>query len=136
VRQQLIRQIQENRKSKLITYITGDRQPVGAMIAEDAVRPLYDQLLAVGKIERIDLFLYSRGGDVSVPWRIVSMFREFCREFSVISPYKAHSAATLISLGADEIVMGKKSELSPIDPTLTKRAIGGKWEEQTQEVQS
>lgn len=124
MRRKLIEQIQENRKSKLISYITGDRQLVGAMIAEDAVRPLYDQLLTVGKSERIDLFLYSRGGDVSVPWRIVSMFREFCREFSVIAPYKAHSAATLISLGADEIVMGKKSELSPIDPTLTKGVMG------------
>jgi hypothetical protein len=124
VRRELIKQIQENRKSKLITYVTGDRQFVGALIAEDAVRPLYEQLLAVGKSEKIDLFLYSRGGDVSVPWRIVSMFREFCREFSVIVPYKAHSAATLLSLGADEITMGKKAELSPIDPTLKKRTLG------------
>jgi hypothetical protein len=124
VRKELIKQIQDNRKSKLVTYITGDRRFVGALIAEDAVRPLYEQLLTVGKSERIDLFLYSRGGDVSVPWRIVSMFREFCKEFSVIVPYKAHSAATLLSLGADEIIMGKKSELSPIDPTLTRRAMG------------
>jgi hypothetical protein len=124
VRKELIKQIQDNRKSKLVTYITGDRRFVGALIAEDAVRPLYEQLLTVGKSERIDLFLYSRGGDVSVPWRIVSMFREFCKDFSVIVPYKAHSAATLLSLGADEIIMGKKSELSPIDPTLTRRAMG------------
>jgi hypothetical protein len=66
------------------------------------------------------LFLYSRGGDVSVPWRIISMFREFCDHFSVLIPFRAHSAATMIALGADEIVMGKKSELSPIDPTLTR----------------
>jgi len=37
--------------------------------------------------------------------------------FSVIIPYKAHSAATMISLGADEIVMSDMSELSPIDPS-------------------
>jgi hypothetical protein len=48
------------------------------------------------------------------------MFREFCSHFSVLIPFRAHSAATMISLGADEIVMGKKAELSPIDPTLSR----------------
>jgi len=121
---ELIEQIQDIRSSKVISYITGDRQPIGSIIAEDAVRPLYDHLLSIGKNERIDLFLYSRGGDVSVPWRIVSMFREFCDEFSILVPYKAHSAATLISLGADKVIMGKKAELSPIDPTLRKMTAG------------
>jgi len=121
---ELIKQIQNMRSSKVITYVTGDRQPIGTMIAEDAVRPLYEHLLSIGKNKRIDLFLYSRGGNVSVPWRIVSMFREFCDEFSILVPYKAHSAATLISLGADKIIMGKKAELSPIDPTLRKMSIG------------
>ena len=52
-----------------------------------------------------------------VPWRLVSMIREHCDKFSVLIPYKAHSAATMISLGADEIVMSDLSELSPIDPS-------------------
>ena len=52
------------------------------------------------------------------------MFREFCNEFSILVPYKAYSAATLISLGADKIIMGKKAELGPIDPTLEKVAQG------------
>lgn len=121
---ELINQIQSIRDSKVIAYITGDRQPIGSIIAEDAVRPLYEHLLSIGKSEKIDLILYSRGGDVSTPWRIVSMFREFCDEFSILVPYKAHSAATLISLGADKIIMGKKAELSPIDPTLRKMTIG------------
>lgn len=124
MRDDLIKKIQEVRNSKVIAYITGDRQPLGSIIAEDAVRPLYEHLLSVGNNEKVDLILYSRGGDVSVPWRIVSMFREFCDEFSILAPYKAHSAATLISLGADKIIMGKKAELSPIDPTLRKMTAG------------
>jgi len=124
LQKELITQIQTIRHSKVIAYITGDRQPIGAIIAEDAVRPLYEHLLSVGQSTKIDLLLYSRGGDVSVPWRVVSMFREFCDDFSVLVPYKAHSAATLISLGADRIIMGKKAELSPIDPTLRKMTIG------------
>lgn len=92
------------------------------------MRPLYKHLLGLvegsPQNKRIDLFLYSRGGDVSVPWRIVTMIREFCEEFCVLIPYKAHSAATMIALGADRIVMGKKAELSPIDPTLVRGIIG------------
>ncbi|HNT30669.1 MAG TPA: hypothetical protein PKL83_06990, partial [bacterium] len=35
----------------------------------------------------------------------------------VIIPYRAHSAATHIALGAHEIIMGPMSEMSPVDPT-------------------
>jgi len=124
----LIDKIEELRGSNVLVYLTGDRQPIGSRIAEDAVRPLYKHLLASSQAatgrHKVDLFLYSRGGDVSVPWRIVTMIREFCQEFGVLIPYKAHSAATMISLGADQIVMGKKAELSPIDPTLVRATVG------------
>lgn len=123
-RKDLILEIEELRNSKVICYLTADRNPINGQIAEDAVRYFYDHLLNIGNQKKIDLFLYSRGGDVSVPWRIVSMFREFCDEFSVLVPYKAHSAATLISIGADKIIMGKKAELGPIDPTLKRFGSG------------
>ncbi len=124
----ILEKIQTLRNSYVLVYLTGDRQPTQAVIAEDAVRPLYDHLLALAQStptkRKIDLFLYSRGGDVSVPWRIVSMIREFCDEFCVLIPYKAYSATTMISMGADQIVMGKKAELGPIDPTLVRSITG------------
>ena len=83
----------------------------------DIILIISNQLRKIGKTEKIDLFLYSSGGDTMVPWRLVSMIREYCDKFSVIVPYKAHSAATMIALGADEIVMSDLSELSPIDPS-------------------
>ena len=119
-----ITDLEKARESKVIVYCTGDRQPLGAArIAEDAVRPLYDHLVNLdfeSETKKIDLYIYSRGGDVSVPWRIASMVREFCDEFNILIPYKAHSAATLLSLGADNIIMGRKAELGPIDPTLSR----------------
>ena len=119
----LIREIEERRQSHLIAYSLSDRVGAQAQIGEDAVRPFYDHLLAIEadsqRRNKIDMFLYSRGGGVEVPWRIVSTVREFCDEFAVLIPYKAHSAATMIALGADEIVMGKKGELGPIDPSAT-----------------
>lgn len=123
----LIIDLENERKSKVIVYFTGDRQPFGARIAEDAVRPLYEHLVNLefeSETKVIDLYLYSRGGDVSVPWRIASMIREFCDKFNILIPYKAHSAATLLSLGADNIIMGRKAELGPIDPTLVKTTAG------------
>ncbi len=51
------------------------------------------------------------------PIRIVKLIRNHCDSFEVLVPYKAHSAGTLICLGADTIVMGKLGELTPVDPT-------------------
>jgi hypothetical protein len=98
--------------------LTSDRQgPFNARIAVDVIPLVSKQLQAIGKVSNIDFFLYSAGGDTMVPWRLVSMIREYCEKFSVVVPYKAHSAATMIALGADEIVMSDLSEISPIDPS-------------------
>ena len=132
----LIIDLEKERKSKVIVYFTGDRQPFFASIADDAVRPLYEHLVNLNfesETKVIDMYLYSRGGNVSVPWRIASMIREFCDKFNILIPYKAHSAATLLSLGADNIIMGRKAELGPIDPTLV-RTTAGEGALQPQEV--
>lgn len=114
----LIQQIEGSRKSRVITYLTSDRPgPINARVAMDIIPVISKQLQIIGKTDNIDLFLYSTGGDTMVPWRLVSMLREYCDKFSVLVPYKAHSAATMIALGADEIVMSDLSELSPIDPS-------------------
>ncbi len=117
-KKQIISEIEKLRKSRVITYLTSDRQgPINARVAMDVIPIVSRQLQTIGKTENIDLFLYSAGGDTMAPWRLVSMAREYCGKFSVLVPYKAHSAATMIALGADEIVMSDLSELSPIDPS-------------------
>ncbi|EQD78749.1 hypothetical protein B1B_00551, partial [mine drainage metagenome] len=68
---------------------------------------------------RIDLFLHSNGGDGVVPWRLVTLIREYCSELSVLVPYRAFSAATLMALGADRVVMHPMGMLGPTDPTVT-----------------
>jgi len=117
---ELIRQIERKRKSKVITYITNDR--LGVPIAADVVSKIHEHILSIKPKERknIDFYLYSRGGQADVPWTLVSMFREYAEDgtFNVLIPYRAHSAATVIALGADEIVMTKKAELGPIDATM------------------
>lgn len=121
-RRNLIQKIEKERKSKVISYITGDKPGFETRIAADAFRLFYDhleKLIGKKRIPKLDLFIYTRGGDTMVPWRLVSLFKEYADSFSVLVPFRAHSAGTLIALGANEIVMGRMGELSPVDPSVT-----------------
>jgi len=117
----MIKEIQELRKSTVICYLTSLRGNVAGAMADDSVRVVLEHLKKIDgpPIERLDLFLCSNGGSGTVPWRFVSLFREFAKSFYVLVPYRAYSAATLVALGADEIVMHPFAELGPIDPTVS-----------------
>jgi hypothetical protein len=118
-KQDLIKKIEKVRDSRLITYITGDRQPFATQIAEDAVPVFNRHLENIGYQKKISIFIYTRGGDMVTPLRLVKLIRSYCNEFEILIPYRCHSAGTLIALGTDKIVMGKLGELSPVDPTTT-----------------
>jgi len=68
--------------------------------------------------KKITLIIYSRGGDTGVGWSIANLIRSFCDEFEVIIPSRAQSAATLLCLGADKIIMTKQATLGPTDPSV------------------
>lgn len=118
-RKALIEEIQRLRGSRVVVYVTSDRAPTPAQIGDDVVRPLYDHLRAIGRAPKLDFFIYSRGGAIDVPWRINTALRVASDEWCALIPFRANSAATLLALGADEIVLGKNGELGPIDPTMT-----------------
>lgn len=77
-----------------------------------------EHLDRIGKPKKISLLLYTRGGNTLGAWSLVNLIRQFCDDFEVIIPAKAHSAGTLISLGANTIIMTKQATLGPIDPSL------------------
>lgn len=79
---------------------------------------LYEQLRAIGKVDRLDVLLYSRGGVVNGARRIALLLREFTHHLGVIVPHYCESSATLLALAADEIVAGELAIFSPIDPHL------------------
>lgn len=73
------------------------------------------------KAQRKDilLFLKSKGGELETAYLISKMCGKVKnKKFVVAIPAEAKSAATLLSLGADEIHMGPLSELGPIDPQI------------------
>ncbi|MCL6560217.1 MAG: hypothetical protein K6U74_15770 [Firmicutes bacterium] len=117
-RVELIKKISELRGSAVLCYITGDRENVNTRIAPDVTQVFYRHLEMIGECRQIDLFLYTRGGDVLTPWRLVHLIREYTPRFAVLVPFRCYSAGTLLCLGADEIVMGKMGELGPIDPSV------------------
>ena len=90
-------------------------------MGDDAVRVIFDQMLRLDRrpIPKLDIFLCSNGGSGTVPWRLISLFREYARKVCVLLPYRAYSAATMLAIGADEIVMHPFAEMGPIDPTVS-----------------
>ena len=123
-RRRLIRRLEELRQSKVIVYATSDRQFAAAQMGDDMVRPFLDHLRAIGHTERLDLLIYSRGGAIDVPWRIVSALRQTADEWNALIPFRANSGATLVALGADKILFGRGGELGPIDPIMTVQNNG------------
>ena len=111
-RKSLLKKLEDMRQSRVIVYFS--YTPLDDRI----LVPLYRELTSIGKSSKIDLFLHSYGGAVDTPYKVVMLIREFCEQFSVIVPFSAKSAASMIVLGADEVIMGPISELGPIDPLV------------------
>ena len=112
------KQLKDEFQGAVIAYITGDRPGFETRIAQDVIDLFIAQLDKIGPVERIVLYLYTRGGDTSAAWNIVNLLRMYCEDLLVVVPHKAHSAGTIISLGANKIIMTKQATLSPIDPSL------------------
>lgn len=117
----LLERLEQLRGSKVLVYFAYN--PLDDRI----LVPLYKQLKEIGHTQKIDLILHSYGGAVDTPFKVVSLIREFCKEFAVIVPFAAKSAASMVVLGADEVIMGPISELGPIDPLVKHPVYKDLW---------
>ncbi len=127
-RKELYRRIEESRNHPLITYVTSIRPNLSGNMAGDAIAHIIDQIRLIPKEQdSIDFLIISNGGDPITSLRIISLLRERFKRISVFVPYVAYSAATILALGADEIIMHPYSNLGPVDPQLTvsKQADNG-----------
>ena len=89
----------------------------------------------------LTLILHTPGGVTNAAETIVSYLRSKFDYIEVIVPAFAMSAGTMISLAADRIVMGRQSQLGPIDPqfvmggrSLSARAVVDQFERAKQEI--
>lgn len=77
----------------------------------------------------LDLILHSPGGSPEAADRLVRYMRSKFDHVRVFVPLAAMSAATMWTLAADEIVLGKHSQLGPIDPQLVMTLPNGQpWQ--------
>lgn len=131
-RLELYKKIEALRERPLIVYVTSSRTMAAGEMANDAIPPFLDQIQTLpAKIKACDLMVVSNGGDPTVAWRIMSLLRERVSTVGVLIPQAAFSAATLLALGADEIVMHACGNLGPVDPQITvQRQVPGSQEKQ------
>ena len=118
-RKKLYRVIEKDRATKVLSFITSDRKGMETLIAQDCIDQFVDLLEKVGPTKRISLILHTNGGQTLAAWRLVNLIRIFCDELEVLIPLKALSAGTLISIGADRVIMTKQAALGPIDPSVS-----------------
>lgn len=98
----------------LIAYWNGMR---GSVCHSDVVA-LHELLGRLGQAETIYLFLKSDGGSGQVSLRLVNLLRQHCRQLVALVPLECASAATMIALGADRILMGPTAYLTAVDTSL------------------
>ena len=112
-RQEMIREVNSKTGRTLIIYMSwGPPIEVSDVLG-------FGDLLHNTKDSPVDLLLQSPGGDIDAAEKIVNLCRSRSSAFRVIVAESAKSAATLIALASDEIIMSDTSELGPIDPQIT-----------------
>jgi Serine dehydrogenase proteinase len=117
-RRSLYRQIERDRTTRVLTFVTSDRAGMETIIAPDCIDLFVDLLDKIGPTKKISLILHTNGGSTLAAWRLVNLIRTFCDDLELLIPLKALSAGTLIAIGADRVVMTKQAALGPIDPSV------------------
>jgi len=101
----------------IFSFFTSFRFPV---MIEDKDVDMLEELLSCSDCKKgIALIINSPGGDALAAERLIRVGRKYSGEnFVAVVPRMAKSAATMVCLGADKILMGQTSEIGPIDPQV------------------
>lgn len=118
--------VEENFKTDLVAYVATIGAPASNIVHDDCI--ILDDILNNlepeypgqdgKKFNKITLFLQSGGGVLDAAIKFVNIIQHYANHFDVIVPMMAKSAASLISLSAENIYMTPVSELGPIDPVV------------------
>jgi hypothetical protein len=114
----LYKELEKKQDSRVLVYVTGDRRGLETNIGNDVYDFFVNHLDKIGPVPKISLYLYTRGGDTLAAWSIINLIKQFADDIEIIVPSKCHSAGTLMSLSAKQIIMTKQATLGPIDPSV------------------
>lgn len=129
LRRKYVRELHELTGRAVITYSTAflEARPMHPDTLTIHLGDVAGFMEAVSNIteRELDLILHSPGGSAEAAESIVDYLRTRFDHIRVFVPLAAMSAATMMSLAADEIVMGAHSQLGPIDPQFTLQTPEG-----------
>ncbi len=121
-----IAQYQNRWKRKLIVYYALLAHPGGIISNEDS--EILENVLRscdMSQFAGLDLMVHSPGGLPEAAGDIIRVCRTYSPYFRVMVPSMAMSAATVLAMGADTIVMSETSKLGPIDPQMVYQTKEG-----------
>lgn len=121
IRHKYLAQLHALTGNAVIAYSSGWLQGKGGLISTGVTgEDVHGFMQVCHDVEErsLDLILHSPGGQPEAAEQIVEYLRTQFDYIRCFVPMQAKSAATMIALGCDEIVMGHHSELGPIDPQI------------------
>ncbi len=113
--QKTIKKIQSKLKGDFFSYWISDS---GSLVQED-VFSIFKVLNNSERKNTLYLFIKSDGGSGKGALRIIHLLRNFYKKIYALIPLDCASAATMLALGADQILMGPLAYLSAIDTSIT-----------------
>lgn len=116
----------------VIAYYSGFLQrPQGDVsINDNDKNALMQAVYGLDKSKGLDLLLHTPGGKTAATESIVNYLRSlFGNDIRAFIPQIAMSAGTMLALSCKEIVMGKQSNIGPIDPQFGGVSCAGVIEE-------
>ena len=120
VRRGYLRALHQLTGRAVILYSTAflESRPIPPSDIQISLADVQGFMEAVSNVEErnLDLILHSPGGSAEAAESIVAYLRKRFDHVRVFVPVAAMSAATMVALSANEIVMGQHSQLGPIDP--------------------
>ncbi len=96
---------------------------IGALITREDINGFMNALYEAQTEKGLTLILHTPGGDPNAVESIVEYLHSKFAYMEVIVPYLAMSGGAMISLASDLLVLGRQSQLGPIDPQFS---IGNK----------
>lgn len=143
VRRKYLHKIHEITGRNVIAYYSGWLQKPGSPDSSVNDKDKSGLMLTINKLDKtkgLDLILHTPGGDIAATESLVDyLFSMFKEDIRVFVPQLSMSAGTMIALCSKEIVLGKHSNLGPIDPQvggLPCQAILNEFEQAKEEIRN
>ncbi|KAA6335122.1 hypothetical protein EZS27_016608, partial [termite gut metagenome] len=119
-RKKILSSINDYTGRNVISYYSGwlTKPSVGGLDINDSDKNAFMQAVyRMDKSKGLDLILHTPGGGVAATESIVEYLHAiFNGDIRAIVPQLAMSAGTMIALSCQSVVMGKHSNLGPVDP--------------------